>query len=152
MQDYTRLLVWQRARGLMVAIRDAADALPPNAAPGLRSQLMRAVMSIGSNIAEGATRESRPDFARFISIAIASASEAEHHLNVCCDLGLLGAEGTALMSRCAEVRRMLFGLRRAVIAREVEVRTGKGSQGVREPLHDDEWSDDEAVSDSHLLH
>ncbi|MFL5608007.1 MAG: four helix bundle protein [Gemmatimonadaceae bacterium] len=119
MQDYTRLLVWQRARSLNVSMAEVARAFPPSLAPGLRAQLMRATMSIGATIAEGAGRESRPDFARFISMAAASASEAEHHLTVASDLGLIEPGISArLAARIIEVRRMLFGLRRALLAAE----------------------------------
>lgn len=116
MQDYTKLLVWQRARSLTVVINEISRSFRPGDAPGLRSQLMRAVMSISANIAEGAGRETRRDFARFISMAIASASEVEHHLHVAADLGIIGepTHGRAL-GRCIEVRRMLFGLRRALM-------------------------------------
>ena len=75
-------------------------------------------MSVGANIAEGASRESRPDFARFIGIAIGSVCEVEHHLTVCVDLGVLDASAVQrLLSEVAELRRMLFGLRRALTMR-----------------------------------
>jgi four helix bundle protein len=117
MQDYTKLIVWQRARSLNVAVQEAARGIRPQAAPSLRSQLMRATMSIGATIAEGAGRETRVDFARFVTMAISSASEAEHHLAVCADLGLMETTISArLAARCVEIRRMLFGLRRALLS------------------------------------
>jgi four helix bundle protein len=77
---------------------------------------MRATMSIGATIAEGAARETRVDFARFITMAISSTSEVEHHLSVCVDLGLMEATiSDRLAARCVEIRRMLFGLRRALL-------------------------------------
>jgi len=116
MQDYTKLLVWQRARTLTVVINEVSRPLRSGEAPGLRSQLMRASMSVSATIAEGAGRESRRDFARFISMAIASASEVEHHLHVAADLGVIdhAAQDRAL-GRCMEVRRMLYGLHRALL-------------------------------------
>lgn len=75
-------------------------------------------MSISATIAEGAGRDSRKDFARFISMAIASASEVEHHLMHSNDLGVLDRVITAqLIDRVVEIRRMLFGLRRALITK-----------------------------------
>ena len=121
MQDYTRLVVWQRARALTVAVHEATRRSPESTAPGLRSQLLRAVMSIGANIAEGASRETRADFARFIVMAIASASEAEHHLTVCSDLGVLDQPVAAhLAAQTTAVRQTLLGLRRALIMRVQE--------------------------------
>jgi four helix bundle protein len=117
MQDYTKLIVWQRARSLTVAVQEATRAIRSQAAPGLRSQLMRATMSISATIAEGAGRETRVDFARFVSMAIGSASEVEHHLSVCTDLGLVDTTvNTRLAARCVEIRRMLYGLRRALLS------------------------------------
>lgn len=121
MQDYTRLLVWQRARSLTVAVHEATRTIHPRAAPGLRAQLLRAAMSIGATIAEGAGRESRPDFARFVTMAISSASEVEHHLTVCTDLGLVDDSIVSrLVGRCREIRKMLSGLRRAILEAEGE--------------------------------
>ena len=95
--------------------------MPDRNAPGIRSQLTRAVMSIAANVAEGASRDTRTDFARFISIAIASASEVEHHLTVCVDLAVLDPViASLLIDKTVEVRRMLFGLRRVLIMRVSE--------------------------------
>jgi len=119
MQDYRKLLVWQRARSLTVAIHEATRTLHPRSAPGLRSQLLRAAMSISATIAEGAGRESRPDFARFVTMAISSTSEVEHHLTVCTDLGLVDEAVVArLGARCEETRKMLFAFRRALLEAE----------------------------------
>jgi len=121
MQDYTKLLVWQRARSLTVAVHEATRRIHPRAAPGLRAQLLRAAMSIGATIAEGAGRESRPDFARFVTMAISSTSEVEHHLTVCTDLGLVDDSIVGrLTDRCQEIRKMLYGLRRAILKADAE--------------------------------
>jgi four helix bundle protein len=123
MQDYSKLLVWQKARSLTVVINELSRPFRPGDAPGLRSQLMRATMSISATIAEGAGRESRRDFARFISMAIASASEVEHHLRTAADLGIIGEAPHARgLTQCIEVRRMLYGLRRALVEAEANER------------------------------
>jgi four helix bundle protein len=142
MQDYTRLLVWQRARALSVAINEATRGFPSGAAPGLRPQIMCATLSIGANIAEGAARSSRPELARFISSAAASTSEVEHHLIAAQDFGLLDdAILGRLIAMVVEVRRMLFGLRHAILSREADEQR-KVRSVVRE----------EGVGDSRLLH
>ena len=119
MQDYTKLVVWQRARALTVSINEVARAFQPALAPGLRAQLMRSTMSIATNIAEGSARTSRVDFARFVTIAAGSTTETEHHLTVACDLGLVEETIAArLIDRVVEMRRMLYGLHRALLAAE----------------------------------
>src|SRR5258708_3285585 len=119
MQDYTKLEVWQKARALTVAVHEHTRRFRPGVAPGLRAQLMRAAMSISANIAEGAGRDSRTDFARFLGIAAGSSSEVEHHLIVAGDLGLVDPAAAAeIVTRVVQVRRMLFGLHRALLAAE----------------------------------
>ena len=107
---------------LTVAINEATRSIRPGDAPSLRSQLIRASMSNSATVAEGAGREPRADFARFVSMAIASASEVEHHLSVCDDLGLIErALIEQLVDRVTRLRRMLFGLRRTLLSKEREL-------------------------------
>ena len=80
---------------------------------GLASQVRRAALSIPANIAEGAGRSSDRDFAKFLQIAIASATELEYHLEFAVDAGLIArAEFVARQRDIVEVRRMLVGLTR----------------------------------------
>ncbi|NUP55769.1 MAG: four helix bundle protein [Gemmatimonadaceae bacterium] len=121
MQDHTKLLVWRKARALTVSVKEIARTFPPTLAPGLRAQLMRSTMSISATIAEGAGRATRVDFARFVTMAASSATETEHHLTVAGDLGLVEIGIVSrLVDRVVEVRRMLYGLHRALIAADEE--------------------------------
>lgn len=120
-QDHTKLLVWHRARGLNLLVRTIAPRLRSPDAPKLRAQTMDAVQSIGRNIAEGAGRGSRPDFARFIDMAAASSTEVEHHLTTAHDLGLIAdADLARIIDETSQIRRMLFGFRRTLLRREAE--------------------------------
>lgn len=59
-------------------------------------------------------------------MAIASASEVEHRLSVCDDLGLIErALIEQLVDRATRLRRMLFGLRRTLLAKERELASRK---------------------------
>ena len=87
-------------------------------APGLRSQLLRAVASIAANIAEGSGKRSEVEFVRYLEIALASAREAENHILLARDTGALDAGvANALLRDAEEVGRILFGLQRAVSRR-----------------------------------
>jgi four helix bundle protein len=78
---------------------------------GLTSQMRRAAVSIPSNIAEGCGQGSDPDFARFLVIAMGSASELEYQLLLSCDLGYLDSMmHQSLEEKVAEIKKMLSSL------------------------------------------
>ncbi|HEV8410856.1 MAG TPA: four helix bundle protein [Gemmatimonadaceae bacterium] len=115
MQDFKRLEVWRLAHALALNTHRLSAAIPRQDNSGLTSQMRRAATSISANIAEGAGKESRKEFARFLQIAIASGFELENHLLFCRDANL--APRSEVDSRLAEtiqVRRMLFGLLKKV--------------------------------------
>src|SRR5450759_811319 len=80
MQDYRKLQVWQRAHQLALKTYEVpAYLLKPEAWP-LRHQILRAAISIPSNIAEGAGHGSNPDFLRFLWNSMGSCNELESQL------------------------------------------------------------------------
>jgi four helix bundle protein len=111
MQDYRKLHVWQKAHALAVASYAVSESLTrPDAWP-LREQLLRAAISIPSNIAEGAGRSSRPDFRRFLYHSLGSCNELEYDFLLARDLRFLpDATHARLARQVEEVRRMLMRL------------------------------------------
>ncbi len=109
MQDFKNLRVWQDAHAFALHLYTASRVFPPEERFGLTSQLRRAAVSIPSNIAEGSGR-SDADFARFLHIALGSASEAEYQLLLARDLGYLSdAACGPLQEELQQVRRELSG-------------------------------------------
>lgn len=79
----------------------------------LRSQIIRAAMSVPANIVEGSGQKSSREFSRFLVIAINSTTELEYHLISARDLHVAdGSEVLTLLSQVIEVRKMLYGLLR----------------------------------------
>jgi four helix bundle protein len=112
MGDFRRLRVWRKARALTVNVHRAMNRMRGRDLGPLRSQLIRAVMSIATNIAEGSRKTSLREYARFVGYAIDSSVETEHHLIVAMDIASLpGAECKSLCEQVIEVRRMAYGLR-----------------------------------------
>ena len=110
MQDYRKLRVWQKAHELALATYAFSASLNAPPAWPLRNQLLRAVISVPSNIAEGAGG-SDPDFNRFLRHSLGSLNEVEYDLLLARDLGYLKTEMHAQLSlQIEEVRRMLSGL------------------------------------------
>lgn len=117
MQDFRNLKVWQYAHQLVLDVYGATAAFPRAERYGLSSQMRRAAVSIPSNIAEGCGRGSDADFARFLSIAMGSASELEYQLLLARDLGWLHAEDYDVLHEAAcRTRRLLNGLLRRLHA------------------------------------
>jgi four helix bundle protein len=117
MQDFRKLMVWRRAYAFGVVVHRVSAAIPRRDNAGVVSQLRRAALSISANIAEGCGRESNKDLARFLQIAIGSASETESHLQFCVDAVLIPkADFDRAHSEVVEIRRMLIGLLQKVRA------------------------------------
>ncbi len=110
MGDYRNLHVWKKAHALTLEVYAFSAHLTRERAWELRSQLLRAAISIPSNIAEGSGRGSNRDFRRFLRHSLGSTNELEYDLLLARDLGLLPAGDFEHMAgRIAEVRRMLSG-------------------------------------------
>ncbi len=86
---FEKLEVWQSARALARLVYSLTDAFPTRERFGLTSQIRRATISIGANIAEGSGKNSDRDFARFLEQAYGSAMEAASLLQVAVDFGFL---------------------------------------------------------------
>ena len=80
MKDFRQLKVWDKSHELALSIYRATKDFPKEELYGLTSQIRRASMSIPTNIAEGCGRNTDADFARFLQMAMGSASETEYHL------------------------------------------------------------------------
>ena len=113
MQDFRNLKVWQKAHALTHAVYRGTQRFPSDEKFGLTSQLRRACASISANIAEGCARGGDIDFARFINMAAASASETDYHLLLARDLGYLKPDNWAEYAGEAQrLQRMLNSLAR----------------------------------------
>ena len=77
----------------------------------LRDQLVRAAMSVPTNIVEGCSHASPREFARYLSYSLASANELEGHLQLAYDLNLMTEQDfTAILALIVDARMMLHGL------------------------------------------
>jgi four helix bundle protein len=111
MKDFRQLKVWEKAHQVALAIYKATKEFPKEELYGLTSQIRRASMSIPTNIAEGCGRNTDADFARFLQMAMGSASETEYQLILARDLEFLSqASYEKLHTDVEEVKRMLASL------------------------------------------
>ncbi len=112
MSDYRKLNVWLKAKDLAVAVYQVVRRPGMAREHALGDQMLRAAVSISSNIAEGYAREKPQDRAHFLNIARASCAELETQLLIAEEVGLIsGAESERLRKASDEISRMLYALR-----------------------------------------
>jgi four helix bundle protein len=109
MKDHKELDVWQKSMDFVQAVYELTGAFPKEEVYGLTSQLRRSAVSIPSNIAEGAARNTDKEFLYFLHIAQGSAAEAETQLFIARRLGYLG-EIEAALQMLTSVKQMIGGL------------------------------------------
>ena len=108
MRDFRTLKVWEKSHQLTLDVYKATVRFPRDELYGLTSQIRRACASIPANIAEGCGRSGDAELARFLQIAMGSASELEYHLLLAHDLGFLNhPDYEPLAERTVEIKRML---------------------------------------------
>ncbi len=109
MKDFRDLKVWRRSHNLTLRIYKVTSSFPREERYGLISQIRRSSSSIPTNIAEGCGRSRDTELARFVEIAIGSASELEYQILLGSDLALISrAESESLMTEAVEIKRMLI--------------------------------------------
>ena len=117
MQDFRRLRVWRRAQETCVQVYLFTADFPPEERYGMTSQLRRAAVSVGSNIAEGSKRRGKVDKARLLNLSQGEAAEAMSVLDLAHRLRY-GEPGTALRLSAIydELVGMIESLRQRVLA------------------------------------
>ncbi len=76
-KNHKDLEVWKKSMDLVSNIYKITESFPNKELYGLTNQIRRAAVSIPSNIAEGAARNSKKEFIQFLYIALGSLSELE---------------------------------------------------------------------------
>ena len=107
MHRYKDLKVWQKAVELTKLIYEITLIFPVEEKFVLTNQIRRASVSIPSNIAEGAGRNSSKEFIQFIAIATGSCYEVERQLIIAIELKYIKA-AEEIFKLIEEIQKMLF--------------------------------------------
>ncbi len=111
MQDFRKLKVWEKSHSLTLEVYRTTQNFPKYELYGLTSQMRKASSSIPANIAEGCAKNSDAGFARFLNIAIGSASELQYHLLLSRDLDFINNDDYEMLyKRTTEIKQMLTNL------------------------------------------
>ena len=105
-RPHYNLDVWKLAVDLVADIYVVTGTFPRDERFGLVSQMRRSAVSVPSNIAEGAARSSKKEFANFLSVARGSLSELDTQIIVSTRMGLM-PEAADLTSKIERIFAML---------------------------------------------
>ena len=100
---------WKKSIAFVTEIYRVSKNFPKSEMYGLTSQLRRSAISIPSNIAEGAARNSDREFIRFLYIALGSIAECETQIEIASRIGYLD-NVTDLNNQITDIRRLTQGL------------------------------------------
>jgi four helix bundle protein len=115
MNNYKELKVWQKSVDLAVKIYETTKGFPKEEQYGLTSQIRRCAVSIPSNIAEGAGRNSKKDFNNFLGIAYGSSCELDTQLIIAAKINFI--DKTILESiqqEINEIQKMNWSLKKSL--------------------------------------
>ncbi len=111
MGDYRKLKVWVRADAFVLKVYRATEGFPVAERFGLRSQIRRSAVSVPSNLAEGAGRNTDPQFKQYVRNALGSANEVGYQLSLAERLGFIPVpKAKELIGIAQELCRMLASL------------------------------------------
>ena len=115
MFNFEKLEVWKKVIDFADFVYTATRTFPDDERFGLTNQMRRAAVSISSNIAEGTSRHSKDDYARFLEIATGSVFEVVSQSFVAQRQGYLSeSDRQRIYAAAEEQSRMLSGLRRSL--------------------------------------
>lgn len=108
MHNFKELNVWKESKDFCVLIYKLTNTFPNSEKYGIVSQINRSSVSMPSNIAEGAGRNSNNDFARFIHIATGSSFELETQLMIAFEIGYIDKENfEEIINKLNSIQKML---------------------------------------------
>lgn len=110
MHNYKELLIWKKAIAIARECYKVSEAFPKSESFGLTQQLRRASVSVSSNIAEGAGRNTENEFYHFLGIAKGSLFEVQSQLYLSIELEFIEHKNCEmLLSSIEELIRMIHG-------------------------------------------
>lgn len=111
MNNYKELIVWQKSISLTELVYKMTSCFPDEEKYGLTNQIRRSAVSIASNIAEGAGRNSKKEFRNFLGIANGSLNELNTQLEISKRLELIHKNELDEVSILSdEIQKMIYSL------------------------------------------
>lgn len=109
MNNFRKLKIWKHSIELSTDVYELTKKYPKSEMYGLTSQIRRSVISISSNIAEGAGRQSQKEFIQFLNIAKGSCYELETQLLISQNLNfIMKDEYQNLEDKLVKIEKMIY--------------------------------------------
>lgn len=116
MHNFRNLDIWKDSMELTTKVYKLTADFPPNERFNLTSQIRRCAVSIPSNIAEGAGRNTNPDFNQFLGIATASSYELETQLIIAQRLELITVlELENIIAELHSIQKRIYNFKQSIM-------------------------------------
>jgi four helix bundle protein len=117
MQDFKKLLAWQKAHELALYTYRVTNDFPRDEVFGLRNMMRKTSIDIPAAIAEGCGKSTAIEFRGSLNTAIAILNRLEYYGIMSVDLKFLSSEASdEFNAKLSEVRMMVSGLNKKVVA------------------------------------
>jgi four helix bundle protein len=127
MKTHKDLEVWKNSLKLVADVYDITRNFPKDELFGLTAQIRRAAVSVSSNISEGAARNTKKEFVRFLHISMGSLAEVETQLIISDMQNYLNKKRSDdLQGKINQLRAQLSGLIKSI---KVRIQNGDGVKG-----------------------
>jgi four helix bundle protein len=111
MKTHKDLNAWKESMNLVQDVYNATRKFPKEELFCLTQQIRRAAISVPSNISEGAARNQKKEFIRFLRISTGSLAEVETQIILAANLNYLDeTTGHVLLGQANKIRAQIAGL------------------------------------------
>ncbi len=118
LKTHKDLDVYKKSIELVKSVYAITGTFPKDELFGISSQMRRAAVSIPSNIAEGAARQSDREFVHFLYISLGSLCELDTQVDISEELGFIDRQATVdTQTKILTIKQMLIGLIKSVKSR-----------------------------------
>ena len=112
MHNLKELKIWSKAIDLATEVYKLTADFPKEEKYGLTSQIRRSAISVPSNIAEGAGRNSDKEFVYFLGVSNGSSYELQTQLVISRNLDLVDARVDQLLDEIDQIQKMNYSLQK----------------------------------------
>jgi four helix bundle protein len=110
-KPHKKLEAWKQSMDLVTEIYKTTKEFPTQEIYGITNQVRRAAVSVPSNIAEGAARQTKKEFRNFLHVAQGSLSELDTRIEIASRLGYIDLNyRKSLDEKMEPIDKMITGL------------------------------------------